>query len=294
LTSNRSKIAVIGGAGKMGQWFVRLLMKEGFQVIAADKDEGKLSELQDETGVGTASTIDAVKEAEVLLLSVTIDRFKEMLTEIGPQVKPGQIVFDVTSIKARPVEQMQQVLNTRNILGTHPVFGPGAKDLRSQNFVLTPTSEVEMDLARKAKAFLEMRGARVSVMSPKEHDEIMAVVLGLAHYISIVAADTLAGLDRLAQMKMVGGSTYRVLSTLVESVISEDPELYATLQMNLPGLVEIESQFQQNAARWAELVRSQDKAGFKESMTVLKRKFAEGNSNFGQAYENMYKIMEWL
>jgi prephenate dehydrogenase len=288
------KIAVIGGAGKMGQWFVRLLMKEDFQVIAADKDKARLSEIREETGACTAPVVEAVKEADVLLLSVTIDRFQEMLTEISPHVTPEQIIFDVTSIKARPVEQMQQALNTRNILGTHPVFGPGAKDLHSQNFVLTPTNEVEMGLARKAKAFLEIRGARVSVMSPKEHDEIMAVVLGLAHYISIVAADTLAGLDRLVQMKTVGGSTYRVLSTLVESVISEDPELYSTLQMNLPGLVEIEGQFQQNAARWAELVKNRDKTGFKESMIALKRKFAEGNSDFGQAYENMYKIMEWL
>jgi prephenate dehydrogenase len=278
----------------MGQWFTRLLTKEDFQVIVADKDGARLSELQKETGARAASTAEAVNEADILILSVTIDRFQEMVSEISPYVRPDQRVFDVTSIKAKPVEQMHGAFKTSNILGTHPVFGPGAKDLHSQNFVLTPTNEIEMGLARKVKSFLENRGARVSVMSPQEHDEIMAVVLGLAHFISIVAADTLAGLDRLIQMKAVGGSTYRVLTTLVESVISEDPELYATLQMNLPGLVEIERQFQQNAGRWADYVKSQDKAGFKESMIALKTKFAESNSNFGQAYENMYKIMEWL
>ncbi|GAI64600.1 unnamed protein product, partial [marine sediment metagenome] len=30
--------------------------------------------------------------------------------------------------------------------------------------------------------------------------------------------------------------TYKVLLTLVESVLSEDPELYASLQMNLPNI----------------------------------------------------------
>jgi prephenate dehydrogenase len=60
-------------------------------------------------------------------------------------------------------------------------------------------------------------------MSPGEHDRMMTVVLGLAHFISIVTADTLATVDRLPQMKAIGVSTYRVLTTLVESVISEDP-----------------------------------------------------------------------
>jgi prephenate dehydrogenase len=95
-------------------------------------------------------------------------------------------------------------------------------------------------------------------------------------------------------MKAAGGSTYRVLTTLVESVISEDPELYATLQMHLPHLVEIERLFQNRAAGWADLVSRRDKTGFKESMSALKQKYADNNANFGQAYENMYKIMEWL
>jgi prephenate dehydrogenase len=166
--------------------------------------------------------------------------------------------------------------------------------LNSQNFVLTPTNETEAGLARKVKDYLEVRGARVRVMSPEEHDEMMAVVLGLAHFISIVAADTMATIDRLPQMKAIGGSTYRVLTTLVESVISEDPELYATLQMHLPGLAKIEGLFLENTGKWATLVENKDKAGFKSNMAALKKKFAENNTNFGQAYENMYKIMEWL
>jgi prephenate dehydrogenase len=288
------KIAIIGAAGKMGQWFSRLLVREGFEVIAADKNEVRLFQLEKELGVRTAETVDAVKAADVLLLSVTIDQFPSMVAEISSFVKPAHLVFDITSIKTSPLEQMQRAFNSANILGTHPVFGPGAKDLHSQNFVLTPTNETESELSIKAQSFLEARGARVAVMTPEEHDRIMAVVLGLAHFISIAAADTLVGLGNLAQTKNVGGSTYRVLTTLVESVMSEDPELYATLQMNLPGLVEIENLFRSKAADWASLVAAQDKAGFKSRMVELKAKFARSNANFGQAYENMYKIMEWL
>jgi prephenate dehydrogenase len=288
------KIAIIGGAGKMGQWLARLLQKEGHEVILADRDRETLRVLQEELKVDIAINSAAVKAADAVIIAVNIDGFEEAVKEIGPSIWPGQIVIDITSIKTAPVEAMHQYLPRATILGTHPLFGPGAKSLASQNFVLTPTSEKEKMLAEKVMKFLQERGARVTLMSPQKHDEMMSVVLGLSHFISIVAADTLMDIGKLQQFKAIGGSTYRVLTTLVESVVSEDPELYATLQMRLPYVQEMEELFQMHAQKWAELVKNQDKAGFIKNMTNLKYKYASNNANFGQAYENMYKIMEWL
>ena len=41
-------------------------------------------------------------------------------------------------------------------------------------------------------------------------------------------------------MKKIGGTTFKLLYTLIESVISEDPELYASLQMSFPNIKEVE------------------------------------------------------
>ncbi len=278
----------------MGKWFASLLLQEGYEVVISGRDKAKLSTARKNLDVQIASNIQAVKDADVCLLSVSIDSFEEVVKEISPYIGPEQVIVDITSIKESPIETMHKYLKTANILGTHPLFGPGAKDLANQNFALTPTNEIEATLAQKARVFLESKGARVTVMTPHEHDKIMTVVLGLAHFIAIVAADTLVSIDKMPQMKAIGGSTYRVLTTLVESVISEDPELYATLQMRLPGLSELEDIFQKDAAAWADLVKRQNKQGFTEKMIALKNKFAENNADFGQAYGNMYKIMEWL
>jgi prephenate dehydrogenase len=288
------KIAIIGGAGKMGKWFAGLLVKEGHEVIITGRNQSSLKSVQKELRVSIATNAEAVAAAEVVLISVGIDSFKEVVREIAPHIREEQIIFDITSIKETPVEVMHRYFKSANLLGMHPLFGPGAKDLSNQNFVLTPTNEKENGLARKVEAYLKSRGARVTLMTPRKHDEMMSVVLGLAHFISIVAADTLLETGKLAQLKAVGGSTYRVLTTLVESVVSEDPELYATLQMHLPYVTEVEASFQANTAKWAELVKNHDKAGFIKNMTALKSKFARNSSSFGQAYENMYKIMEWL
>jgi prephenate dehydrogenase len=288
------KIAIIGGAGKMGQWFARVLQQEGHEIILADQSKEPLLALQDELKTGIATNIEAVKAADAVILAVPIDNFEDAVKEIASGIGPDQIVIDVTSIKEAPVAAMHTHLSKATILGTHPLFGPGAKSLASQNFVLTPTNEKENMLANKVRAFLLEHGSRVTLLTPQKHDEMMSVVLGLSHFIAIVAADTLVDIGKLQEFKAVGGSTYRVLSTLVESVVSEDPELYSTLQMRLPYVQEMEELFQMHALKWAELVKNQDKAGFKKDMTNLKYKFAKNNANFGQAYDNMYKIMEWL
>ena len=123
---------------------------------------------------------------------------------------------------------------------------------------------------------------------------MMAVVLGLSHFIAIVSADTLLSLGQLKEMEAVSGTTYKLLLTLVESVISEDPELYASLQMSLPDVVEVEELFQRSSKTWAELVRSKDRQKFVQGMSSLRDRFKQCNPDFEKAYQNMYKLVEGL
>jgi len=287
------KIAIIGGSGKMGRWFANFLLKEGQEVILVGRNEKKLSEAREELGVEvTASLTSAVGNADVVLVSVPIDNFEEVIKQLQPHLNPKQIVIDIASIKVFPVETMHRYIKTGLVLGTHPVFGPGAKDVRNQNFVLTPTSEKETALAQKIKQYLEARAAIVTLMTPQEHDEMMAVILGLSHFIAIASADTLMNLNRLQQMEAIGGTTFKMLLTLVESVIAEDPELYASLQMKLPKITEIEELFLRSSKTWADIVRNRDRQEFTKRMTALKERFEKSDPDFREAYENMYKYLE--
>lgn len=284
------RFAIIGGAGKMGRWFARFLLDEGHQIVISGRTEAKLREASKKLGVSIASSADAVKGADVVVLSVPIDSFESIVKEISPHVRSGQIVVDVASIKEMPVNVMHRHLKTKQVLGVHPLFGPGARSVSNQNFILTPTSDEENALAQKAKDYLESRGARVTLMTPQEHDRKMAVVLGLAHFIAIVSADALLSADEIKNTEPIGGITYKVLVTLVESVLTEDPDLYASLQMNLPNLPEIERLFKDKAEEWAQLVAAKDRAGFIRRMRALKEKVQKDNPDFGKAYENMYRI----
>jgi len=288
------RFAIVGGSGKMGQWFARLLHEAGKQVLLVGRSEERLREVQPQLDVEVTTDIGQVKDTDVIIISVPLDAFESVVRQLAPHINSGQIVMDVTSLKAQPVDIMHRYITSAVTLGMHPVFGPGAKSLDKQNFVLTPTSEREVALAEKVQGHLEARGARVTLMTPREHDEMMTVILGLAHFIAIVTADTLLSQDRFQQMKEIGGTTFKVLYTLVESVISEDPELYASLQMGFPGIDKVEEQFLRNATTWADLVRNKDRQAFADRMSALKGILEKTDPHFEKAYEDLYKITEGL
>ena len=288
------RVAIIGGSGEMGRWFASFLSKDGKEVVISGRSESKLLEAKRQLGVEVASSVEAVKSADAVLLSVAIESFEEVVKEISPYIQPEQVVVDITSIKVLPVAAMHKHLKTGLVLGAHPLFGPGAKGVANQNFVLTPTNDKERTLAQKIREYLETRGGRVSLMTPEEHDEKMTVILGLSHFIAIVSADTLLSSDKLEQPGEISGVTYKVLLTLVESVISENPELYASLQMNLSNVTEIEELFQRKAKEWADLVKNRDRQKFIQQMSALRSKLEKGNPDFGKAYENMYKLAAGL
>ena len=286
------KIAIIGGSGKMGRWFARFLLKDGKEVIISGRNERKLLEAKQQLGVEVASNVEAVESADVVLLSVPIDNFEEVVKQLCPYTHSGQVIIDITSTKVFPVETMHKHIKTGVVLGVHPMFGPGAKSIVNQNFVLTPTNDEETVLAQKIGRYLEARGARPTMMTPHEHDEMMTVILGLSHFIALVSADTLANFDRLKQMEAIGGSTYKLLLTLMGSVISEDPEFYASLQMSLPNMTEIERLFQESSKRWADLVKDKNRQEFVKRMTILKNRLGKDHPDFGKAYKSMYRIVE--
>ena len=78
------KVAIIGGSGKMGRWFASFLLNEGKEVIITGRNEKKLLEAKEQLGVEATTNIEAVKTADVVLISVPIDNFEEVVKQLPP------------------------------------------------------------------------------------------------------------------------------------------------------------------------------------------------------------------
>jgi len=280
------------GAGKMGAWFANFCKENGEHVILADRKKDKLAKVGKELGVETASFAEAVQKADNIILCISISAFEDIVKKIAPNLREGQNVLDICSVKEQPVKIMHQYIKGATILGTHPVFGPGSKGVRNKAYILTPTNVKEEAFARKYKDWLEKVGARVFMMSPEKHDQLMSIVLGLPHFVGLVTCDTLLEQPDFLETKKVTGTTYRMLLTLAEATALETPDLYANLQIGLPEMGKIEALFIQKAEEWLSLVKKRDIAAIARKLEKLKAKLVQTDNEFERSYETMYKMLE--
>ena len=286
------RVAIIG-AGKMGRWFTRFFKDEGFSVVVSSRTRSKLEALRDEFGVELAdSNVEAVEGADWVLVCVSFDGLEAVLMEIGSRIQSGQVVMDIGSIKEIPVNLLHKYVKKGITLGTHPVFGPGAKSLEGQNFVLTPVNEEERRFAAEFKGWLDERDAKVAVTSPRRHDELMSLVLGFPHFVGLVAGDALMNNSDFVEAKEVGGASYKLLLTLAGAVAAEEPVFYSNLHMSLPEMEKIEGLFLEKVEEWLKLVRTKDCGGFSRKMEQVKKRLQELDPDYERYYGLMYRLLD--
>jgi len=284
-------VAIIG-AGKMGRWFTRFFLEQGDHIIVSSRSKEKLLKIRAEFGVKIADNVNAVKNADRVLICVPIENFEDVVKEIHSHIRPNQVVMDICSIKEIPVKIMHKYIRTGTTLGTHPVFGPGVKNIKNENFILTPTNNKEKVFAEEFKSWLEARQANVFIMSPRKHDQLMSVVLGLPHFLGLVVCDTLLDYGNFLEMKKVAGASYKMLLTLAEAVASEETKSYTNLQMNLPNVEKIEGLFFEKSREWLDVVKRKDKVAFANKMELVKTKLMKVNPDYVKSYEVMHMLLD--
>jgi prephenate dehydrogenase len=285
------KTAIIG-AGRMGVWFAKFCKENGEKVILSGRNKEKLAKLGKELSVETANFVDAVKKADNVIICVSIDAFEEVVKKIGPSVREGQTIVDICSIKEQPVNIMHKYLGKALVLGTHPVFGPGSPSVKNKAYILTPTNAQEETFAEKYRKWLEKVGARVFIMSPKKHDELMSVVLGFPHFLGLVACDTLLEQVNYSETKKVAGTTYRMLFILAEATAMENPELFSSLQFSLPEMEKLEKLVIEKACEWLNLIKQNNPDAVATKMDLLKSKLRKASRDHEKSYEIMYRMLE--
>ena len=70
--------------------------------------------------------IDAVKNADIIILSVPIESTESVIKEIAPYVKKDSILSDFASVKIMPCKTMKKHSKSA-VVGCHPLFGPGVE-----------------------------------------------------------------------------------------------------------------------------------------------------------------------
>ena len=212
------KAGIIGGTGKMGSLFAGVLARAGWEVMVSGRST-------------SLTTRDLAGKADLVMVSVPIRETVPVIRAIAPLLRQDQVICDLTSLKMAPVQAM--LASRAQVIGFHPMFGPGGSGLRNQTIIAIPARCREETAERLYRTF-RAEGARVTVTTPEAHDRLMAVIQGITHFSTLCIAGAMQTLGTdIGEALAATSPVYRIQLDLVGRLLSQDPALYADiLQMN--------------------------------------------------------------
>ena len=156
-------------------------------------------------------------------------------------------------------------------------------------FALVPVVNPSSELKMTKSLFPDME---VVVVNVEEHDKAMALTLSLPHFLNIAFASVI-GEEDLNVLKKLGGTTFTLQLVLSEGVMTEDPGLYASIQMSNAYVVQYLEKFLSNAENLEEQVIRKDVKGFSKFYMGVRRALSK-DRDFSKSYKRMYKALEAL
>jgi chorismate mutase / prephenate dehydrogenase len=214
---------VIGGAGKMGGWFVSFLASQGFAVEVADPavapegvkrvDDWRSTDLQH----------------DFILLATPLGITDAILRDLALRRPPG-VIFDVGSLKS-PLRAGLMALKSHGckVTSVHPMFGPDTELLSGRHVLFVDLGHREA--LEKVRELFAPTMAEQVVMSLDDHDRLIAYVLGLSHALNIafftVLAESGEAAPRLARMS---STTFDAQLEVAGRVAQDSPDLYYEIQ----------------------------------------------------------------
>ncbi|MGD0675767.1 MAG: prephenate dehydrogenase/arogenate dehydrogenase family protein [Polyangiaceae bacterium] len=183
----------------------------------------------------SGSPREVVRDASFVVLAVPVPRMRAALLEVVSELDPAQIVFDVGSVKVRPVEALREVLgDTVAWCGTHPLFGPVslARAERPLRVVLCPAPG-HAGAAARVRTLYERIGCEVIEQTPEAHDRVMAHTHALTFFVAKGMLDAGAGLD-----VPFAPASFQAMSRAIEAVRSDGGHLFAAIARDNPFAAE--------------------------------------------------------
>lgn len=215
------------GVGAFGEFMLRYLIPY-FQVRVYDRGR----DLAPVAALYNVETCDllSVCASDVLVLCVPVVRMEEVLAEICPYLRKGQLVVDLCSVKVRPVDLALSMLPKGvEYISLHPLFGPQSGKSGIHGMTVT-LCDVGRSLRTECiRNFLSgTLGVKVYECSPEEHDREMAYVQGLTHMIAKVFSRM--DVPEIHQKT----KTYTLLDEMVEMIRYDSEELFLAIQRDNP------------------------------------------------------------
>lgn len=204
---------IVGMRGRMGSMFRRRARSAGLSVEGIDIpfDDGAVAA--------------ACAGTDLLLLCVPAAVLGDTLKVFAPHLPPSAIVADITSVKEQPLALMQRYWSGP-VVGTHPLFGPGAHNDEPQPVAVVAGATAGEAHVRRVAAFFEVLGCHPFMTTAAAHDKAAARIQNLNFITSLVYFALLADDESLAPFLT---PSFRRRQAAACKMLTEDAPMFAGL-----------------------------------------------------------------
>lgn len=260
------KIALVG-IGLIGSSLARVIRREGLarHVAIATRSPATLARAE-ELGLGDSYATDArqaVRDADLVIVSVPVGSSGEVAEEIAPALKKGAILTDVGSTKASVIAQMQPyVPDGVHFIPGHPLAGTeksgpdaGFADLFDNRWcIFTPVPGTDPAALERLSEFWRRCGSNIDTMDPQHHDMTLAIVSHLPHIIAYNIVGTADDLESVTKTEVIkySASGFRDFTRLAAS----DPTMWRDVCLhNKDAILEMLARFSEDLASLQRAIR---------------------------------------
>ncbi len=283
------KIAIIGAGGRMGSWITKYLVKnKNFSIKAYDKNMCSIERL---LNVKIETDFNAcVKDSDIVILCIPLRVIPQMITECSQKMKPNSVLIDISSIKSKSFKSLSKIQNSISPICIHPMFGPGASSTMRLKTIFIPVRNYneELEFVRQLFPNFEI----LPIENAIKHDHIMAVVLGLNHYMNIIFADVIAS-HTYNDLEFYSGNTYRIQRILSESILNDDIDLLNSLFIENPFIKKELKNFHNKFLKYSQMVNDKNDKKLAQYLTNVKSSI-EKYHDLNSSYSKMYKFIDLL
>ena len=266
---------VIFGVGLIGGSFALAVKRAGLakRIVGVGRSETNLNKalrlgVIDEVANDVAQ---AVRSADVILLALPVGQMRRVMRAIAPHLEPHTLVTDAGSTKQDVAACARECLasHLERFVPAHPVAGAELSGVAAasadlfvnKNLVVTPLAKTEKKALKRIKDIWLACGARVSEMTPRQHDEIFAAVSHLPHLLAYALVDVIAAKPDAARLFNYAASGFRDFTRIAGS----SPEMWRDITVaNRKILLKELSGYQKQLKRLAGLLRKNNGAALEK------------------------------
>ncbi len=270
---SKSNVLIVG-LGLMGGSYAKAFKRFGYHVMAIDKKKESIEFALENKIIDEGSTEvkkEFVGKADTVIFALYPEVFKKWIKDYQSFFKKDIFITDVTGVKSAVVYDIQDILRDDvEFIASHPmagreVYGVQNSDDRiflNANFIVTPTEKNTKKAIEWCSSLGRVLGCRkISILSPKEHDEMIGYVSQLTH---VIAVSLMTCKDNRHLVDYTGDS-FRDLTRIARINEKMWSELFL---MNKDVLLKEMDEFIAEMGTMRDLLAKEDAEGMKEKMKI--------------------------